>query len=129
MLEAAHKALNAGGAIVFDSRTPIFPPYQTWPTEAASRRAQDTALGPIDWYYRLLDIKENRVRYQLHFHFINSDEKVISTDELIFRSQDELANSLKVAGFKIETVYGDWYSSPATTTSPEIIFVAKRSSV
>lgn len=126
MLEAAHKALNPGGHIIFDSRTPIFPPYQKWPTEAAPRRVQDAALGPIDWHYKLLGIEGNRVRYQLHFHFINSGEKVTSTDELIFRSQDELTKSLEDAGFKVETVYGDWDGSLATPTSAEMIFVGVR---
>lgn len=126
MLEASHKVLNPGGYIIFDSRTPIFPPYQTWPTEAAPRRVQDAVLGPIDWYYKLLGIEGSRMRYQLHFHFINSDQNVVSTDELIFRSRDELTKSLKGTGFKVETVYGNWDGSLATPTSPEMIFVATR---
>lgn len=128
MLKAAHKALNPGGHIVFDSRTPIFPPYQTWPTEASPRRVEDPTVGPIDWWYKLLEIKDSRVRYQLYYHFINSHETVVSTDELIFRSRDKLTKSLEDAGFKVETVYGDWDSSLATPTSPEMIFVATRSS-
>lgn len=126
MLEASYKALNPGGRIIFDSRTPIFPPYQTWPTEESPRRVQDATLGPIDWHYKLLGIEDGRVRYQLHFHFINSGEKITSTDELIFRSQEELTKSLSDAGFKVERVYGDWDGSFATSTSPEMIFVAKK---
>jgi len=126
MLKVAYKAINTGGHIIFDSRTPIFPPYQTWPTESSPQRVQDVTLGPIDWYYKLLGIKGNRVRYQLQFHFINSGEKVTSTDELIFRSQDELTRSLENAEFKVEAVYGDWDNSLATSVSPEMIFVAKK---
>lgn len=126
MLEAAYKALNPRGRIIFDSRTPIFPPYQTWPTENAPRRVQDAALGPIDWYYQLLEIKDNRVRYQLYFHFINSGEKITSMDELVFRSQEELNKSLEDAGFTVETVYGDWDGSLATPTSPEMIFLGQK---
>jgi SAM-dependent methyltransferase len=126
MLKAAHKALKPRGHIVFDARPPIFPPYQTWPTEASPRRVNDPAVGPIDWWYKLLEIKDNHVRYQLYYHFINSDETVVSTDELIFRSREELTKSLEDAGFKVETVYGDWDSSLATPTSPEMIFVAVR---
>lgn len=125
MLEASRKTLSTGGHIVFDSRTPIFPPYQTWPTEESPRRIQDPSLGAIDWHYKLLGIEGNRVRYELHFHFINSDEKITSTDELIFRSQEELTQSLKNAGFEVEKIYGDWDGSLATPTSPEMIFVAK----
>jgi SAM-dependent methyltransferase len=127
MLKAAYKALKQGGHIVFDSRTPIFPPYQTWPTEQSPRRVQDHALGPIDWHYKLLGIEGNRVRYELHFHFVDSDEKVTSTDKLIFRSREELIKSLENAGFKVETVYGDWDGSLAIPDSPEMIFVASKS--
>ena len=126
MLVASHKALKVGGHIIFDSRPPIFPPYQNWPTQITPRRVKDSALGSIDWYYKLLEIKDNRVRYELHFHFINTDKKITSTDELIFRSKDELTESLKDAGFKIEIVYGDWDSSLVTPISPEMIFVAKK---
>ena len=126
MLMAAHKALGPGGHIVFDSRPPVFPPYQTWPTEKAPRRVTDPKLGPIDWWYKLLEIKDNRVRYQLCFHFINSNETVISTDELIFRSQEELTKSILDAGFKVEKIYGDWGSSLFNSVSPEMIFVAVR---
>ena len=126
MLEASHKALAPGGHIVFDSRTPIFPPYQTWPTEGSPRRVEDPAAGPIVWWYKLLEIKDNRVRYQLYYHFINSNETVVSTDELMFRSREILTLSLNDAGFKVETVYGDWDSSLPTPTSPEMIFVAAR---
>lgn len=125
MLQASRKALKPGGHIMFDSRTPIFPPYQTWPTEESPRRVEDPTSGPIDWHYKLLGIEGNKVRYQLHFHFINSGEKVTSTDELIFRSREEIINSLKGAGFEVDKVYGDWDGSLGTTTSPEMIFVAK----
>jgi len=126
MLEATYKVLKPGGHIIFDSRTPIFPPYQTWPTEIAPRRVQDATFGPIDWYYKLLGIEGNRVCYQLHFHFINSGKKVVSTDKLIFRSQEELTKLLEDAELKVETVYGDWDGSLATSTSPEMIFIAKK---
>jgi SAM-dependent methyltransferase len=126
MLQSSYQALNPAGHILFDSRTPIFPPYQTWPTEQTPRRVEDPKAGPIDWWYKLLEIKDNRVRYQLHYHFIDSDETVISTDELIFRSQEEITKSLENAGFKVESVYGDWDGSPATSTSEEMIFVATK---
>ena len=126
MLAASHKALDVGGHIVFDSRPPIFPPYQTWPTKLSPRRVEDAALGSIDWYYELLEIKNKRVRYELHFHFISSDKQIISTDELIFRTADDLTTSLEDAGFQIETVYGDWDCSLLTPQSPEMIFVARK---
>ncbi len=126
MLEASYRALNSGGHIVFDSRTPIFPPYQAWPTEKNPRRVQDPVVGPVDWYYKLLGIDGNRVRYELHYHYINSGEKVVSTDELIFRSEDEIRTSLSKAGFEVKEIYGDWDGSVASPASEEMIFVASK---
>lgn len=125
MLKASQQALKPGGHIIFDSRTPIFPPYQTWPTVESPRRIEDASLGAIDWYYKLLGIEGNRVRYELHFHFIDTNQKVTSTDELIFRSHEELTKSLSDAGFEVEKVYGDWDGSLWTPTSSEMIFIAK----
>lgn len=126
VLESSYKVLSPGGHIVFDSRTPIFPPYQTWPTEQSRRRVEDPVVGPIDWWHKLLNIKDNRVRYQLYYHFINNDDTIVSTDELIFRSREELTKSLENAGFKVETIYGNWDGSLATPTSPEMIFLASK---
>lgn len=126
MLESSYRALNPNGSILFDSRATIFPPFQTWPTKESPKMVEDTPLGPIDWYFKLLKITDNRVRYQLHFHFIKSSTKITSTDELIFRSREEFTKSLKNTGFVIETVYGDWDGSASTSTSPEMIFVARR---
>lgn len=126
MLRASYKALNANGYIVFDARPPVFPPFQTWPTQCAPKRVVDPGVGPIDWYYRLIEIQGHRVRYELHFYFINSDEKLTSTDELIFRSKVQLTTSLKDAGFQVEALYGDWDGSPITPISPEMVFVARK---
>lgn len=126
MLKAAHKALVLGGHIVFDSRRPIFPPYQNWPTETSRRRVIDSKLGPIDWWYQLVDIKDNLVSYKLFYHFINSDEVIVSEDKLLFRSQDQLCESLRTTGFQVETIYGSWDGSLATPTSEEMIFVASK---
>jgi SAM-dependent methyltransferase len=126
MLSAAYRALSPGGHIIFDSRPPVFPPYQTWPTKESPRRVLHPSLGAIDWYYALLGINANRVRYQLHFHFTDTDERVISTDELIFRTREELTGNLESAGFVVERIFGDWDSSAFTSASPEMIFVAAR---
>ncbi len=124
MLKATYKVLNKGGHILFDSRTPIFPPYQTWPTAEFPRRVVDPNTGPIDWWYKLLGIKDNRVKYQLYYHFINSDEIVVSTDELVFRSREELTKSLESEGYKVQAVYGGWDGKLASPESEEMIFEA-----
>ncbi len=73
-----------------------------------------------------MDVTGDVVRTQINYHFTSTGEDLISTNELRFRSQDELAQSLRDAGFSIERVCGDWDRSPVGAQSPELIFVAVR---
>lgn len=126
MLQAVHKTLKPGGHLVFDIRRLTNPPFVGWPTEDTRRKFEDTDAGPVEWWFNFLEIKDGRVRYELHYFFARSSEKVVSVNELAFRSQEEITQALSEAGFKVETVYGDWDGSMATPTSPEMIFVASR---
>ena len=126
MLKASHKALKLGGHIVFDVRHLSNPPFKGWPTENNRRKFENTAVGPVEWWLKLLQVKDERVRYELHYFFVKSGEEVVSVNELVFRSQDEITHALSDVGFMVKTVYGDWDGSLATSTSPEMIFVAER---
>lgn len=126
MLRAAHKALNGGGYLVFDIRQLSNPPLVGWPTENNRRKFENTAAGAVEWWFKLLDVENNRMRYELHYLFARSGEEIVSVNELAFRSQDEITEVLSNAGFEIETIYGDWDGSSVSTDNPEMIFVAKR---
>ena len=126
MLKVSYNALKPGGYLVFDVRRLKNPPFEGWPTENNRKKFENTAAGTVDWWFKLLEVANKRVRYELHYFFAKSGEEVVSINELIFRSQDEITSALSDAGFTIETVYGDWDGNFATPTSPEMIFVAKR---
>ncbi|MSR71386.1 MAG: class I SAM-dependent methyltransferase [Candidatus Taylorbacteria bacterium] len=126
MLESAHKALKSGGYLVFDIRRLSSPPFKGWPTETNRRKLENSAFGPVEWWFKLLEVKDKRVRYELHYFFVQSGEEVVSLNELVFRTQEEITRALTDVGFKIETVYGDWDSSLVTAMSGEMIFVARR---
>lgn len=125
MLETSHKALKLGGYIVFDIRRLSNPPFEGWPTEDNRRKFENTTAGPVEWWFKLLHVEDKRVRYELHYYFEKSGEEVVSVNELVFRSQDEITNALSDAGFAVKTVYGDWDGGLTTPTSPEMIFVAE----
>ncbi len=74
--------------------------------------------------FKLLEVQDRRVCYELHYFFVRTREEAVSVNELICRSQDEITRSLSAVGFSVEHVYGDWDGSPAGGTSPEMIFVA-----
>jgi SAM-dependent methyltransferase len=125
-LTTIHGALNPGGHIAFESRNPLVRPFDTWPTLTSHRKLDDPVAGKIEWWAKLLVIEGNRLRYEIHYLFVNSGEELVSTNELIFRSQTEIGQSLSDAGFSVRNVYGDWDSSPLCATSPDMIFVAAR---
>ena len=126
MLQATHKTLNDGGHLIFDIRHFSNPPFVGWPTENSRRKFENTAAGAVEWWFKLLGVENKRVRYELHYFFSRSGKELVSANELVFRSQEETTEALSNADFEIETIYGDWDGSPATLTSPEMIFVAKR---
>ena len=126
MLKAAYRALKPGGHVVFDIRRLTKPPFIGWPTEDSRRTFENTTVGSIEWWFKLLEIKDTHVRYELHYLFVHSGEEIVSTNELIFRSQEEIIQALSDAGFKVEIVYGDWDGSPTDAESPEMIFLALR---
>ncbi|MFA7302263.1 MAG: methyltransferase domain-containing protein [Candidatus Paceibacterota bacterium] len=124
MLKVAHQALKPNGHLVFDIRRLTSPPFPGWPSEESRRKFENIAAGPVEWWFKLLNIEDKRVRYELHYFFVHSNEEVVSVNELAFRSQEEITQALNDAGFKVESVYGNWDSSLATRTSPEMIFIA-----
>lgn len=126
MLYASYEALNTGGHLVFDIRRLTNPPFVGWPTEDNRRKFEDTALGTVEWWFKLLSVENKRVRYELHYFFTQSGEEVVSVNELVFHTQDEITKALLDVGFEIETIYGDWDSSLVSLDSSEMIFVAKR---
>ncbi len=126
MLRASHEALKIGGHIVFDIRRLSRPPFDGWPTEDNRRKFKNTIAGPVEWWFKTLEIKDERLQYELHYFFVNSGEEVVSTNELVFRSQDEIKRALFENGFIVKVVYGNWDGSLANEKNPEMIFVAER---
>jgi hypothetical protein len=129
-----YSALRTGGYFAFESRNPMVQPWADdrieghpdWPSPTSRRKVNDPIAGQVEWWVQLCGVRDNQVRYELHYRFIESGEELISVDELKFRTQAELSQSLENAGFSIESVYGDWDGRPASVNSPEFIYLAKR---
>jgi len=125
MLKATNKALKPGGYIIFDSRNPLTKPWEKWTRETSSKKF-DTSNGEIEMWYQLLKLENNCVLYEIHYFFIKTNKELVSVNKLIYRSQEDIIQSLSDAGFMIQNIYGNWDSSPFGEKSPEMIFVAVR---
>ena len=73
---------------------------------------------------KFLKATDDSVLYENHYHFPNTGKKLVSVNELRFRTQDEIVKSLTETGFRVETIYGDWDKTLATQKTSEMIFVA-----
>ena len=124
-LEHLSTLLSPGGKLIFDSKNPLVKPWSSWNKEN-TKRSVDTALGNVMMWNELLSVVDNRVQYQLHY-MLESGDILTSNNELIYRTKENLSNSLIRAGFEVEAIIGDWDGSFANNSSEEMIFVARKS--
>lgn len=130
-LIAIHKALRPGGYLAFESRNPTIQPWftkkehQDWHSADSPRKSIDPIAGELETWSEPIKINGEKITFKGHYLFKKSGEELTTINELIFRTKEEITQSLKKAGFSIENVYGFWDWSPATAESPEFIFVAK----
>lgn len=126
-LKSINKSLKIGGYLVFDSRnTAVKIKNLGWPTKNKPREREDDSLGKMHWWTKTLEIKGNRVMYEIHTLILGSREELVSINELIFRTKEEIIDFLQKAGFETEIIYGNWNKSELSNTSPEFIFVARK---
>lgn len=127
-LTAINQALHLGGYLVFESRNPNTKPwFKGWPQSKKNANVyKDQVVGEVKWWYEPIETRKNRIIYKNRYYISNTGENLTSINELIFRSKNEIVNSLLKTGFTVEEVYGDWDGSKANEVSPELIFVAKK---
>ncbi|MBN3757804.1 class I SAM-dependent methyltransferase [Paraburkholderia sp. Tr-20389] len=125
-LVAAHAALRRGGKLAFESRNPVVSPWTTWTPQQSRRVIDDTQHGAVEIWQQLVDVQAGRVRFDTVYRFTACDDTVVSTSELRFRTQTELSEALRKAGFSEMEWFGDWSRSPVDETSRELIVVATR---
>jgi hypothetical protein len=86
----------------------------------------DPVYGTIEVWNGLIEVDGERVRFDSHTRVHSSDDGVVSTSELRFRTQSDLTRSLLDPGFSVQHIFGGWDRKPVRATSPELVFVASR---
>lgn len=126
-LTIVHSSLLSGGHFIFESRNPLVPIFESWPTQVSPRTIIDPVAGEVNWWANILEKKYNKISYELHYQFFNTHEELVSKNELVFRSREEILQSLLKVGLKIEKIYGDWdAASYDEKSSPEMIFIVSK---
>jgi SAM-dependent methyltransferase len=120
------QALRRTGRLAFETRNPTSEPWRMWTSEL-SRRVTPIDSGPLETWYEVSLVQDRKVTYSLHYRF-PSGELATDHNVVVFRDQDEIANSLAECGYVIEQAFGNWDRSPLSPTSPELIYVASAGS-
>lgn len=133
-LKSIYRALKPGGYLAFESRNPDVQPWNNpnqennndWYAPNFHKDFYDPKEGKIEYRAKLLEVDGERVTSEGYYLFTKTNEKLTSANTLIFRTRDEIENSLKKVGFLVEKVCGNWDGSIANQKSPEFIFVARK---
>jgi SAM-dependent methyltransferase len=127
-LRDIRRALRPGGRLAFESRVPD----RDWPHRWSPERTRDTYPHPdggtftswVEVVQRVGDDSSFRMTHR--GHTLLPDGTNVNHDETLrFRSERELRDSLGVAGFEIESLWGDWDRSMVGSGSDELIFVVR----
>jgi len=124
-LRSINTSLKIGGYLAFDTRnTGVTLDELGWPTKDKPRTNNNLTDVNMAWWAEILETKGNRILYEIHTQI--NEKEMVSVNELIFRSKQEVTDALMEAGFVVETIYGDWDKSELNEDSPEMVFVAKK---
>jgi len=127
VLRSINSSLKTGGYLVFDSRNSHTPIQDFgWPSKTNPNKFINNQGEEMSCWVDVLDHKDNQLTYEMNYFNHKTEEKLISINELIFRSQKEITEYLDQAGFEVEEVFGDWDKSQISKTSLEFIFVARK---
>lgn len=120
-LSAIHEALRAGGVLAFEVRDPAREAWREWNRERSHRRVDLPDVGVVETWVDLLDVALPTVTFRWTFAFELDGAVLTSDSTLRFRTQDEVARSLRDAGFVVDDVR-DAPDRPGR----ELVFIAKR---
>jgi SAM-dependent methyltransferase len=124
-LAAIGTALRGGGHFVFETRHPQARAWESWhPSNLAD--VTDTAGRALHVWHQVESVTGDVVT--VTETTARPDGTVLRVDRasLRFPSTTTISAFLTSAGFEIESQYGDWHCGLITSTSQEIITIARR---
>jgi ubiquinone/menaquinone biosynthesis C-methylase UbiE len=119
-LVTMRRHLKPSGRVVFESRNPAI----DWAAEWNGSVERVYEGMPIRSTTQVLTRVGDRVTFEQRYQF--PDETLVSFSELRFLPREAIEQRLSAAGLRVESVFGDWDSSPFDAASSyEMIFVAR----
>jgi len=119
-LRAVHAALRPAGVFAFETRDPAARVWTRWNRDTTHRHLA-TPSGPVETWLELTDVRLPLVSFRATFVFAADGAVLTSDSTLRFRGGEEVAGSLRRAGFEVADVR-DAPDRPGL----ELVFLARR---
>jgi SAM-dependent methyltransferase len=120
VLDCARSAVRPGGHLVFEARDPRRQAWREWDREHFYARADLPGGTTVEAWPEVTDVSGALVSFRWTFSF--SDGEILTSDSTLrFRGRDEIAGSLRAAGFTVVEV-----RDAPDRPDREFVFVARR---
>lgn len=119
------RALVPGGRLAFDSRDPADRRWERWNPVDSRRRIPMPDGGVVRAWTEVTAAADGAVSCTHHYLFPDGEE-LLSSATLRFRTEEELRDSLRAAGFTVERIHGGWHREPVGQGDGEFLVIAYR---
>lgn len=119
------QVLNPWGYILFDSKNPLSKPWENY-TRDRYNRTQKTMFGDVNMTIEVWNISWDVITHTIYYDFLETWETYTSSNTLVYKTKEELEQSLIRHGFVVVKIYWGWDWEAYSETSWEMIFLAQK---
>jgi SAM-dependent methyltransferase len=120
-LRSVHASLRPGGHLVFETRDPAARAWLEWDRARSLSRAEIPGVGVVRAWAEVSAVQGDLVSFRSTFIFEADHTTLTSGSVLRFRQREEVADSLRSAGFEVV----DLRDAP-DRPGRELVFIARR---
>jgi len=125
VLADLRRCLVPGGRVVFDSRDPEARLWERWnPVDSRRQVAMGDGQEVAVWT-EVTGVRDGTVSFT-HHYTLPGGEELVSTATLRFRTEAEVRDAVRAAGFEIGAIYGGWKGETVGAGDGELLVVARK---
>jgi SAM-dependent methyltransferase len=120
-LRSAYASLRPGGRLVFETRDLAAKAWLEWNRAGSLSRAEVPGVGMVESWAEVFAVHADLVSFRSTFVFEADGTTLTSDSTLRFRPREEVADSLRSAGFDLDDLRG-----APDRPGRELVFIARR---